>query len=531
MTKIRPLTKIWLLLLSALLPLGTAGISLAQGTAGEPADDESQAAADLELVSALERVVARAIQRAERSVVSIARTSKHVPDESGYRDTMPGQGRLTGVPGSAQPSNPSHPDFIPDEFATGVIVGKGQVLTNFHVLGDPTENSYWVTTHDHHVFRMKFDPKGADGRSDLAVLEVDDPGAVHEGDFAPMTFGDGSKLKKGEIVIALGNPYAIARDGQVSASWGIVANLSRKAAPPLADPQDPEKLRTLHHYGTLIQTDARLNLGTSGGALVNLRGEMVGLTTSRAALAGFEQAAGYAIPVDETFLRVLDALKKGEEIEYGLLGVVPRRPTDRLHHPVDGLRRQPGVLVTDTRKGLPAWTAGLKEDDLITHVDGHPIHEPDGLRLHVGKLPVGATTTLTVVRDGRTYQFPVVLSKFQVKLKQIVTKRADAWRGLRVEYASAVDSLSGDLILEPRNRPDLGGFDGTYVAVSAVEADSPAARAGLKRGSLVSHVGTTPIETPDDFRRAVAEKVGAVKLSVLRPTGRIEVVTIEADER
>ena len=95
----------------------------------------------------------------------------------------------------------------------------------------------------------------------------------------PIKFGDATKLKKGQIVIALGNPYAIARDGQASASWGIVANLTRKDGPwlPEADERPGPARPTLHQYGTLIQTDARLNLGTSGGALLNLKGEMVGL--------------------------------------------------------------------------------------------------------------------------------------------------------------------------------------------------------------------------------------------------------------
>src|SRR5207342_2000310 len=104
-----------------------------------------------------------------------------------------------------------------------------------------------------------------------------------------------------------GNPYAIARDGQVSASWGIVANLSRKAG-PIPDETSPAGVRntSLHHYGTLIQTDAKLNLGTSGGALLNLKGEMVGLTTSLAAAVGYEQAAGFALPVDDAFRRAVE---------------------------------------------------------------------------------------------------------------------------------------------------------------------------------------------------------------------------------
>ena len=123
-------------------------------------------------------------------------------------------------------------------------------------------------------------------------------------------------------MIALGNPYAIARDGQVSASWGIVSNLARKLAPERghrwASPRCITSARSFRPTPSSIW-------GTSGGALMNLKGEMVGLTTSVAAIAGFEQAAGYAVPVDDTFRRAVETLKAGREVEYGFLGV---RPTD-----------------------------------------------------------------------------------------------------------------------------------------------------------------------------------------------------------
>ena len=96
--------------------------------------------------------------------------------------------------------------------------------------------------------------------------------------------------------------------------------------PPQADETVPTARVRCTSYGTLIQTDARLNLGTSGGALLNLKGEMIGLTTALAAMSGYEQAAGYAVPIDETFRRVVETLKQGREVEYGFLGVRAREP-------------------------------------------------------------------------------------------------------------------------------------------------------------------------------------------------------------
>ena len=110
----------------------------------------------------------------------------------------------------------------------------------------------------------------------------------------------------------------------MAAGLGIVSNLSRKRRRWSGNPIPCASKPTLHHFGTLVQTDAKLPLGTSGGALLNLDGEMVGLTTAMAAGAGYDQAAGYAIPVDEAFRRIVEALNRGQEVEYGLLGISPQ---------------------------------------------------------------------------------------------------------------------------------------------------------------------------------------------------------------
>ena len=303
-----------------------------------------------------------------------------------------------------------------------VVDRRGLILTAYHVLGEDSE--YFVTTTERKVYRAWV--KGADPRSDLAVLAVDAT------DLAPITLGDGAALRKGQIVLALGNPYAIARDGQPSAGWGIVANLSRKS-PPTAEESDPSGRRTLHDFGTLIQTDAKLNIGASGGPLVNLKGEMVGLCVALAAAAGYETAAGYAIPVDPTFRRVLDTLKEGREVEYGFLGV---RPVNL--QPQEVLAGWHGIRVDRVEPGTPAARYGFKPDDIITAVGDRPLTDADSLVLEVGRLPVEAVARLSVVRDGRRRNIDVTLSKYQVRGKKIVTTKPEAWRGMRVDYASAL---------------------------------------------------------------------------------------------
>jgi serine protease Do len=426
-------------------------------------------------LAALEKSLVDAIAKCEKSVVAIARARK-----------SDGESRL------------ADPDFIPNEYGAGVVVDRrGLILTNRHVLGDIKLNEYavWIGGKVHYPARVV----AADAWSDLAVLKIDAE------DLMPIAFGDGRGVKKGQIVLLLGNPLAIARDGQPSAAWGIIANVQRKAAPIVSE-ANPTGKGTMHHYGTLIQVDARLNLGTSGGALLSLNGEMIGLTTSLAAVAGFEQAAGYAIPVDDTFRRAVDALKAGREVEYGFLGVSLGTGID---DPFRGLRVPPGtgVVLTQVMPGTPAARVGLVSSDIITHVEGQPVSEPDALILHLGSMPVGKQVRLSLNRGGRPFTRQVTLSKKPPNSgdDSYVTVAPATWRGLRIDHATAVPNFP---------QLSLGGSidpDGC-VALVSVDRGSVAWKLGLRPGLFVTMVDGVRVATPDDFFKAVGGKTGAVQL-------------------
>ncbi len=188
----------------------------------------------------MERSLIDTIARGERSVVAIARVRHERPDEAWNVEIRPdGFGGRQVLPGLLP--KPGDPDFVPTEYATGVVVDRsGLVVTVYHALGE--DSDYYLTTHDQQTLRAKI--VAADPRSDLAVLAPDDAAVARGGtlEWTPITLGNAAGLRKGQIVIALGNPFGLAKDGQASASWGIVANTGRKA-PPMPDRPIPSASR------------------------------------------------------------------------------------------------------------------------------------------------------------------------------------------------------------------------------------------------------------------------------------------------
>ena len=227
---------------------------------------------------------------------------------------------------------------------------------------------------------------------------------------------------------------------------------------------------------------------------------MIGLSVALATTVGYETAAGYAIPVDATFRRVVEALKLGREVEYGFLGVQPGNLTQQ-----EVFAGMHGIRVVRVVPGTPADRYGLREDDIVTAVNGRPIHESDALVLEVGRLPVEAVAQLSLLRNHRKRTVNVTLAKYPVRGKKIISAPPPSWRGMRIDYPTAfVDP-------DPLTRTGIATF-GEGVIVIEVEQQSPAWEAGLRPGMLITRVGRAPVRTPKEFHAQVARHSGEVQL-------------------
>lgn len=492
-----------------------AGACRAQDDAS--VQDDVDSSSGLAVLAALETATVSAIERAESSVVAISRVRRDRAPGVAINPMQPGA--LT-VPFLAQ-QTPHDPDFIPSFFGSGIVISDdGYIVTCGHVLDDPRENDYtiWLNKESYaaRVVGLPAKVMASDPFSDLAVLKIE------ASNLKPVKFSQ-TELRKGQFVLALGNPLAIARDGRASASWGIISNLNRFSPNELGSGDATKE--TIHHYGTLIQTDAKLNLGMSGGALINLKGEVVGLTTALAAVSGQEQSAGFAIAADAMFQRAIDVLKSGKLPEFGFLGIQPEdvRSTDKS-------RGFHGARVSVVIPGLPGELAGLRAEDVIFKVAGRPIQDRNDLFRELSQAPAGDQVELMVqrFRPGRNspdvLRLPAVLSKKPMATRRpgFASNSQPRWRGMLVEYATAIPT--------ELSRVGLGGGRlAPKLAILSVDPDTQAWQAGLRPGFGVMSVAGTRVETPADFYRIMADHAGEVpvELVVIRSLDRPETVVVQ----
>ena len=352
---------------------------------------------------------------------------------------------------------------------SGVIVSpEGYVLTNNHVVDHATEIT--VTLKDKR--EMKAELVGTDPRTDIAVLKIDGT------NFPYVTLGDSSRVKVGDIALAIGNPFGVGQ----TVTMGIVSAMGR-ANLGIEEVED------------FIQTDAPINPGNSGGALIDDEGHLIGINTAiLSGNSGGNQGIGFAVPVNLAH-HVMDQILKNGKVERAYLGILPQDVTPAMAKAF-GAKEAKGAVVGEITADSPAAHSDLKQGDIILAVNGKPVDDANQLRLEIGLLSPGTTVNLSVLRAGTPQQVAVKMGSFPSKEERASVEKNT--NGSSLEGVS-VESLTPETAREMKLDPATRG-----VVVANIDPSSHAADAGLREGDVIQQVNHQSVKSVQDFDRAMS---------------------------
>jgi len=350
---------------------------------------------------------------------------------------------------------------------SGVIIdaAKGYVVTNNHVVDNAS--SIKVQLSD----GRKLDAKivGKDPRSDIALIQIQDPKNL-----TAIKLADSDALRVGDYTVAIGNPFGLGE----TVTSGIVSALGRSGL-------------NAENYENFIQTDAAINRGNSGGALVNLNGELIGINTAILAPDGGNIGIGFAIPSNMVKNLTAQMVEFGQ-VKRGELGILGTELNSELAKAMK-VDAQRGAFVSQVMPNSSAAKAGIKAGDVITTLNGKPVSSFAALRAEVGSMPVGSKVSLGLLREGK----PV---NVQLELQQSSQNQVDAGT-----------IFSG---IEGADMSNKGQDKG--VSVDNVKANSPAARIGLKKGDVIIGANQQPVKNIAELRKILDSKPSVLALNIQR---------------
>lgn len=371
---------------------------------------------------------------------------------------------------------------------SGVIISSdGYIVTNNHVVDGATKIK--VILNDKREYTAEL--LGKDRNTDLALIKIDEknlPFAVE---------GNSDEVKVGQWVLAVGNPFNLTS----TVTAGIVSAKGR-GLNLLRDPRNPE---TQYAIEAFIQTDAAVNPGNSGGALVSADGKLIGINAAIASETG--QFAGYsfAIPVN-LMKKVVGDLKKYGEVQRGLLGVQIQDVTNDLADK-EGLSEVRGVFIAKVNENSAADAAGIKDKDVIVAIDGEKVNSSSELQEKVGKKSPGDLVKVSVIRSNKPLDFNVTLRNKEGKTSVVKTEKIESNKVLGCEFEN----------ISREERLKLKISNG--VRLKKLGENSILKKRGVPQGFVITHIDKTPVASSAEVKTALEGKKGGVLVEGINPDG------------
>ena len=374
------------------------------------------------------------------------------------------------------------PEFRSQAFGSGIVVRKDNnsyfAITNEHVVGDA--DSLTVILHDQSEVKALL--VGKDTRKDIALISFD----YTRADIPVATLGDSDLLEVGDWVLAIGSPFNL----QSTVTAGIVSALGRRGGPQ-------------GNINDFIQTDAAINQGNSGGALVNINGEVIGMNTWITSRTGTNIGLGFSIPINN-IKKPIDDFLEGGSVEYGWLGVSISTLSEEeaLELLLQDTR---GALVVNVFNDSPADKAGILPGDFITILNDQKVNNSDELLLEVGDLPVGKIAVMTIIRQGEENKIRVRITAREDE-EVIAEQNRELWPGMRV--SSLTDAILSDLELEQT-------IEG--VVIFRIDPNGPAAVAGLRANDVITLINDNAVKSVPNFYQYLNQRQkGEIKFTFMR---------------
>jgi serine protease Do len=422
-----------------------------------------------------------------------------IPEDSPSQGPQPkqkGRRQEESQPEGNAPQGRKREQTMPLGLGSGVVVSAdGYILTNNHVIDGADKIEVSLGKNGKTYVAKKV---GGDVRTDIAVLKIEASG------LSAITFADSNQLRAGDIVVAVGSPFGLTR----SATMGVVSAVGRNT-----------QMSQLADLGNFIQTDAAINMGNSGGALVDYQGRLVGINTAIFSRTGGNQGIGFSVPSNMA-RSVMESLIKHGRVLRGFLGI-GLQDLDEAMQKEFNVETGVGAVVTDVRPGTPAQKAGLREYDVITHVNGKKVEGMQDLRITVAGMQPGSKVTLQCIRERKALEVVATLGENAEKgevAPPVVEADPDVLDGVTV---ADLDDATRQEFKVP------AGIKGALV--TAVEQDSVAAASGIRAGDVIQEIKRRPIGSADEAVK-MSEELKKEKQVLLRiyTRGSSRLVMLEA---